>query len=143
MGLTVNIGHMGCLMPKAGPASFNVIHVNGIHRVRVSFCGCGNSIHPRQQLLRRGWYPATIHQPHTCATFIVLNHFHLQTLHSKLTATHFIAALERETDNTGLVPVKVCDALEFLVNRTCAYTLLGPLCQFPAYVAGMAPSNDA
>jgi hypothetical protein len=111
MGLTVNLGHAGCLMPKAGHTLFTVIHVNGIHRVWVAFCGCGSLIHPRQQLLRRGWYPATIHQPQTCATFIVLNHFHLQTLHSKLMATHFIAALEREMDNTGLVPIKVCRIL--------------------------------
>ncbi|KAF9506615.1 hypothetical protein BS47DRAFT_1374076 [Hydnum rufescens UP504] len=41
-----------------------------------------------------------------CATFVALNHFHLQTIHSKLTTTHFIAALECETDNTGLVTVK-------------------------------------
>jgi CxC2 like cysteine cluster associated with KDZ transposases len=94
-------------MPKDGPISFTIIHTNGIHPVRIVFCGCASSVHPRQQLLRRGWFPATIHQPHTCATFTVLNHFHLQTLHSKLTATHFIAAIERETDNTGLVPVKV------------------------------------
>lgn len=98
-------------MPKNGPASFTVIHTNGIHDVHVVFCGCGDAVHPRHQLLRRGWFPATIHQPQTCATFVVLNHFHLQTVHSKLTATHFIAALERETDNTGLVTVKVCSRL--------------------------------
>ncbi|KAF9514326.1 hypothetical protein BS47DRAFT_1295198, partial [Hydnum rufescens UP504] len=73
---------------------FSVIHINGIHHIHVVFCGCGSSVHTQQQLLHHGWFPTTIHQPHMCATFMVLNHFHLQMLHSKVTATHFIATIE-------------------------------------------------
>ena len=69
MGLIVYLGHKGCLMPKNGPASFTVVHTNGIHDVHVVFCGCGDAVHPRHQLLRRGWFPATIHQPQTCDLF--------------------------------------------------------------------------
>jgi CxC2 like cysteine cluster associated with KDZ transposases len=108
MGLIIYLGHMGCLMPRDGPTSFTIIHTNGIHHIHIVFCSCAISVHPQQQLLCHAWFPATIHQPQTCAMFAVLNHFHLQTLHSKLTATHFISAIEHETDNTGLVPVKVC-----------------------------------
>ncbi|KAF9513214.1 hypothetical protein BS47DRAFT_1296509, partial [Hydnum rufescens UP504] len=105
MGLRVYLGHTNCPMKKE-PSLLTIIHTNGIHRVVIIFCGCGAAIHPQHQLLRRGWYPATIHQPSTCVTFIVLNHFHLQTLQSKLSAMHFVTAIERETDNMGLVSVK-------------------------------------
>jgi hypothetical protein len=52
-------------------------------------------------------------QPQTCATFTLLHHFHLQILQSKMSTHHFYEALERETDNTDLVPIKVCLNLSF------------------------------
>ncbi|KAF9508423.1 hypothetical protein BS47DRAFT_1250484, partial [Hydnum rufescens UP504] len=98
MGLKVYLGHTNCPMTKE-PSLFTIIHTNGIHCVNVLLCGCGATIHPWYQLLCCSWYPATIHQPQTCMTFIVLNHFHLLTLQYKLSATHFITALVREMDN--------------------------------------------
>ncbi|KAF9502956.1 hypothetical protein BS47DRAFT_1266499, partial [Hydnum rufescens UP504] len=101
MGLKIYLGHTDCLMRKS-PASFTIIHTNGIHHVDVVFCGC-----------------ATIHQPQMCATFVIFNHFHLQMLQSKLLANHFIAAIERETDNTGLVSIK--DRYISFLQMTCEW----------------------
>ncbi|KAF9506633.1 hypothetical protein BS47DRAFT_1305009, partial [Hydnum rufescens UP504] len=98
MGLIIHLGHTGCSMPKDGPASFTVIHTNGIHPS--PFTRDTNSY-----VMDGIWL--LIHQPQTCVTFVVLNHFHLQTLHSKVSATHFIAAIERETDNTGMLSMKM------------------------------------
>ncbi|KAF9505610.1 hypothetical protein BS47DRAFT_1433238 [Hydnum rufescens UP504] len=105
MGLKIYLGHTDCLMRKS-PASFTIIHTNGIHRVDVVFCGCGAAVHPQQQLLRCGWYPATIHQPQMCATFVIFNHFHLQMLQSKLLANHFIAAIEQQVMATMSLGLK-------------------------------------
>ena len=61
----------------------------------------------RQQLLRAEWFPATVHQPQTCATLRVLEHFHALTLTGKLSAHEFYKALECLTDNTELAIPKV------------------------------------
>ena len=109
LGLQIQLGHCGtpCPNPHPGPSSFVVIHINGLHFVNVSFCNCALAPHPREQLLHHEWFPATVHKPHTCATFQVLRHFHLQSLQSKISTIHFYNALERETDNTGLQPPPV------------------------------------
>jgi hypothetical protein len=52
--------------------------------------------------MQHEWFPATVHQPQTCATFQVLRHFHLQSFQSKISTIHFYNALERETENVGL-----------------------------------------
>ncbi|KAF9504389.1 hypothetical protein BS47DRAFT_1374397 [Hydnum rufescens UP504] len=104
LGLRLQLGHMGtmCPSPRAGPSSFVVIHVNGLHYVNIQLCSCPLAPHPRQQLMRHQWFPATVHQPQTCATFQVLRHFHLLSFQSKISTIHFYNALERETENAGL-----------------------------------------
>ncbi|KAI0772180.1 hypothetical protein BC629DRAFT_1595397 [Irpex lacteus] len=86
MGLMVQLGHIGgepCRASVMGPRSFMVIDVNGIHPVNQAV-------------------PATLTDPTTCATFAVLEHFHITTLQSKITAYDYYSALEKLTDNTGL-----------------------------------------
>lgn len=51
-------------------------------------------------MLRAGWYPASVTDPSTCATFSVLDQFHLLNLAGGLNTLDFIGALERLTDGT-------------------------------------------
>ncbi|KAF9504109.1 hypothetical protein BS47DRAFT_1401750 [Hydnum rufescens UP504] len=108
LGLTVQLGHLAyqkCPVPVYASSSFIVIHMNGVHSIRVTFCGCSNAPHHRVQLLRRRWFPSTVLQPKSCATFKVLHQYHLLSLSSKISIHHFYDMLERLTNNTGLVPV--------------------------------------
>ncbi|THU85769.1 hypothetical protein K435DRAFT_822325 [Dendrothele bispora CBS 962.96] len=53
-------------------------------------------------LLRRRWYPATHLDPHTCATFDLLNHFHIMTLQGKVNVYDYYNGLEKLRNNGGL-----------------------------------------
>ncbi|KAJ8494859.1 hypothetical protein ONZ45_g13096 [Pleurotus djamor] len=109
-GLQVQLGHYPgtiCTHPLT-VEEFTILHVNGIHSITVKFCNCDRrSEHGtnRQQLLRRGWFPATFEQPRTCATFALLDHFQSQTLQSKVTAYDYYSALQLLTDNSGLMKI--------------------------------------
>ncbi|KAF9508989.1 hypothetical protein BS47DRAFT_1365591 [Hydnum rufescens UP504] len=108
LGLTVQLGHPAyqkCPVPVYASSSFVVIHTNGVHSIRVMFCGCSNAPHHRVQLLRRHWFLSTVLQPKSCAMFEVLHQYQLLSLSSKISIHHFYDMLERLTDNTGLVPV--------------------------------------
>lgn len=86
-----------------------VMHVNGLHRVNVAFCGCPGHVTHRVQLLRSSWWPATPFAPRTCATLELLELFHCVSLQGKLNAFSFYRALELLTDATLLsgVPVSI------------------------------------
>ncbi|KAI0060628.1 hypothetical protein BV25DRAFT_1806815 [Artomyces pyxidatus] len=104
LGLDVQLGHAAgqrCKFPEAGPADFIVIHSNGIHSVSLLFCGC-TRVERRVQLLRAAWWPATPLDPHTAATFSVLDMFHRLNLQGKLNVYDFWNTLVIKTDNTGL-----------------------------------------
>ncbi|KAF9503292.1 hypothetical protein BS47DRAFT_1374483 [Hydnum rufescens UP504] len=97
LGLTVQLGHpvyQKCPVPVYASSS-----------VRVTFCGCSNAPHHCVQLLCWRWFPSTVLQPKSCATFEVLHQYQLLSLSSKISIHHFYNMLERLTDNTGLVPV--------------------------------------
>ncbi|CDO74326.1 hypothetical protein BN946_scf184348.g1 [Trametes cinnabarina] len=91
-----------------------VLHVNGVHTVRLEFCECSASKR-RTQLLRLGWWPATPFEPKTAATMVLLRQFHLLNLQGKLPAYDFYRALELATDNIGL---------EHLPDRSSAFMLM-------------------
>ncbi|KAJ8489239.1 hypothetical protein ONZ45_g13657 [Pleurotus djamor] len=105
LGLRVQLGHpigVTCSSPTS-VSNFVVIHVNGLHVIHLDFCGCEKVKDyglPRQQLLQRRWFPATISQPQSCATFYLLDHFSMNTLQGKVTMYDYYAALEKLTDNT-------------------------------------------
>jgi hypothetical protein len=113
MGLRVQLGHRvgeTCDAPQAGHKDFAVIHTNSIHPVALDYCGCRDEHivgSRRQQLLRRSWYPATHKEPKTCSTIVGLDTFHIMTLQGKVTAYDYYSGLEKLTDNTGLVKVRV------------------------------------
>jgi CxC2 like cysteine cluster associated with KDZ transposases len=109
LGLRVQLGHLDlcCANPQPGHKDFIVIHTNGIHCVTVDFCDCDQRVSPRLQLLRRRWFPVTVHYPQTCCTFHVLEQYHTLTLTGKLSGYDFYKSLEHLTDNTGLNVSKV------------------------------------
>ncbi|KAG1751487.1 uncharacterized protein EDB91DRAFT_1326886 [Suillus paluster] len=74
------------LQPQPKPAynnDFTVIDVHGIHE-------------------------ATSTDPRTAATFTVLEHFHLLSFESKVSAFEFYHCIARRSDNTGVNPIKDC-----------------------------------
>ncbi|KAF5375506.1 hypothetical protein D9615_009182 [Tricholomella constricta] len=110
LGLRIQLGHRvgeACSNPKPAFANdFVVVHVNGIHEVALDFCDCQTAQLHFIQLLRFRWFPATVTQPKSAATFSVLKHFHLLTFESKASSFEFYNALARLTDNVGVDKVK-------------------------------------
>ena len=112
-GLCVQLGHGGdaCKHPDIMRSQLTVLDVNGIHQVNVAYCNCEKAIgsfERRIQLLRAGWFPATLDRPKTVITFDALDLFHALTLQSKITFYDFYHTLVRRTDNSGIrvVPVR-------------------------------------
>ncbi|KAI6168037.1 hypothetical protein EDD17DRAFT_1773109 [Pisolithus thermaeus] len=85
---------------------FMIIHGNGVHSVKLDFCGCESAEAPFQQLLRIHWFLASSKKPHTAAMFNVLEQFHLLSFESKVSAFEFYQSLSHISDNTGLNPPK-------------------------------------
>lgn len=113
LGLRVQLGHIPgftCAHPHPAPYHFSVIHTNGIHSLRIDYCQCDNARAAgshRQQLLRRGWFPATHTEPKSCASFAVLEQFHMLNLQGKIAGYDYFSGIEKLTDNTGLSKLKV------------------------------------
>ncbi|KAG1821349.1 hypothetical protein EV424DRAFT_1511830 [Suillus variegatus] len=110
LGLRIQLGdhtEQLCRNPKpARDNDFVIIDVHGIHEVALDFCDCANASSHYRQLLRRRLFPATSTEPRTAATFAVLEHFHLLSFESKVSAYEFYHSLARRSDNTGIVPIK-------------------------------------
>ncbi|KZP18044.1 hypothetical protein FIBSPDRAFT_717468, partial [Athelia psychrophila] len=110
IGLQIQLGHDGQDCPAPAPLTkstdFEVIDTSGQHTVTISFCGCPgfgvSHYHPRIQLLRMQWLPATTDRPNTAFTFDVLNTFQLLSLQGKLSAYDFYQSLVHKTDNLGI-----------------------------------------
>jgi hypothetical protein len=79
-----------------------VLDSNGIHKIRVHFCGCALAMraNKRKQLMRAGWYPATVIDPQTCVTFRVLERYHLLNVLGGVNVHDFVGSLERLTNAT-------------------------------------------
>jgi len=106
LGLRIQLGHDGdkCPIPISGPQNFVVFDVSGAHTVNVDFCDC-NPLQPldrRVQLLRRGWFPATLARPQTAFTFEFLEVFHELTLQGKVNLYDFYHTILHRTDNANL-----------------------------------------
>ncbi|KAG2031785.1 hypothetical protein BDR03DRAFT_936229 [Suillus americanus] len=59
-----------------------------------------------KQLLRTRWYPATTSDPRTAAMFALLEHFHLMSFESKISAYEFYHSLARRNNNAGLSDIR-------------------------------------
>ncbi|KAJ6474802.1 hypothetical protein C8R45DRAFT_935329 [Mycena sanguinolenta] len=97
----IQIGHNGmpCKSP-VGERLVTVVHGNGVHSTRLSFCGCQEMPpHKIRQLMRARLFPATTKDPHTVFTVSVLKEFQLHNLESKKAAYDYLGALRRLSDN--------------------------------------------
>ncbi|KAJ7511254.1 hypothetical protein B0H11DRAFT_2215093 [Mycena galericulata] len=102
LGLVYQLGHGGfkCKFPEPVLRTMVVIDESVIHKVSYQFCGCSmaDSANNLSQLLRNAWFPATMTDPDTCATFSVLELFRLLNVEGDVNVHDFIGALERKTD---------------------------------------------
>lgn len=127
LGLVVQIGEHGkstsCPMPNRRVVV--VLHLNGIHEVVVEACGCRFDLELYQQFLRTSWFPATPLSPETCATFELLDLFHLLNLQGNLTVYDFFKVLEGQTDgwHLGNIPVSLESRI---LTSTLTDLALGP-----------------
>ncbi|THU98424.1 hypothetical protein K435DRAFT_818886 [Dendrothele bispora CBS 962.96] len=96
LGLVVYLGtHKSgdtCNQPRM-VNSFTVVHVNGLHSIRIAYCNCDK--------LRA--------DPRTCVTYEVLNHFHVMTLQGKVTTYDYYNGLEKLRNNANLKKTKAGD----------------------------------
>jgi hypothetical protein len=105
------LGHLPgvrCPLARAAHKDFIVIHHNGLHCVLVDYCSCNTSYEAYQQLIDIVWFPATLLEPQTCATNIVMRQFHALNLQGKITAYNFYKSLVLLTDATGVLVPPVC-----------------------------------
>ncbi|KAJ7789537.1 hypothetical protein B0H14DRAFT_2397384 [Mycena olivaceomarginata] len=108
LGLVIQLGHppgMSCSNSLRGHTDFVVIDVTGVHNVAVHFCLCDSRVEKRQQLMRVYWWPATVRDPQTCATFAVIRLFRILNCQAKVSAHDFLRSLEMLTNNDGMKPV--------------------------------------
>lgn len=119
LGYHVQLNHRfgeSCPSPAAAFGGvLTVLDLNGVHTVSVSFCDCVRKVPHIIQLLRFGWFPATVKFPRTAVTFRLLRFYQLLSFESKATVFEFHKTISRLTDNTGTKIPKV-DMTFFLLN---------------------------
>ncbi|KAJ6544608.1 hypothetical protein DFH09DRAFT_928307 [Mycena vulgaris] len=105
LGLVYQLGHGGfrCPFPDDATHSLTVIEAPTIHRVTARYCKCEKSddADNLEQLMRNAWYPATVTDPGTCATFRSLEAYRLYNVVGNMNVRDFITALERVTNTTA------------------------------------------
>jgi hypothetical protein len=90
--------------PKDNIHKMVVIEVPIIHQIQMRYCACEKSddADNLQQLMRNGWFPATVTDPGTCATFRSLEAYRLYSVVGNMNVRDFITALNRVTDSTAV-----------------------------------------
>ncbi|KAF7327196.1 CxC2 domain-containing protein [Mycena kentingensis (nom. inval.)] len=93
IGLVHQIGHGGfpCPFPDVATRKMTVIDAPHVHVVQYRFCNCARAqaADDVSQLLRNGWYPATVLEPATCATFRTLRTFRLYNVVGNMNVARF------------------------------------------------------
>ncbi|KAJ7784907.1 hypothetical protein DFH07DRAFT_763520 [Mycena maculata] len=106
----VELGHGGfaCVYPDEKIHKMTIIEAPIIHEVRVRYCKCSKSDYADNlaQLLRNVWYPATVTDPGTCATFRTLKAYRLYAVVGNLNIHDFVRAMERATNATASTGMK-------------------------------------
>ena len=107
LGLQSQLGHpLGDTCPNPEQCSgdnFTILDTQSIQSVSLDFCTCGASNQSKTvQLLRSQFYPETVVNPRTAATFHALETFELLSYISKVSAFKYYQALSHLSDNSGL-----------------------------------------
>lgn len=113
-----------------------VIEAPIIHEIRMRYCRCAKSDNADnlEQLMRNAWYPATVTDPGTCATFRCLETYRMYNVVGNLNVQDFITALERVTDSSassGLTWLPVSVAYVINERRTELESLVGSIPTIP------------
>jgi len=125
LGLVLNLVHSTDVCPvNPETQRILVVDLSGYHFIRVRFCACSRSsfLDPFRQLLREGWFPASILRPKTVFTFDLLDTYHKISMQGKLNLYDFYTAVMQKTDNCGHAKVKVCQSTDIACHTT--YTVL-------------------
>lgn len=134
MDYCYQLGHNGGPCPVPGALrTVTVMHVNGVHTVSTSICGCNLSddTNKWRQYIRMGWYPASTAQPRTLATFECLRTFRRLNVIANVNVRDYVTTLERLTDPMGQ---------EFVIDR---YKSFGLMSQQVSYLDRMRRSGVA
>ena len=119
LGLRYQLGHSSvpCPCPHPGPANFVIFDLSGFHNVSINYCLCGDEPLPFwTQLLREGWFPATLLRPQTVFSFDFLETFHeLILLQGKTNLYDYYNTLLQRSDNANLSTSIVSSAFLFFV----------------------------
>ncbi|KAG0700258.1 hypothetical protein DFH29DRAFT_807820, partial [Suillus ampliporus] len=111
LGVHFQLGHpigIRCINPKsASNNDFVILDCNGVHEVRLDFCGCESAQPHITQLLRVRLFPSTTTDPKSAATFRVLEYFQMLSFESKASVWEFYNTVAHLTDNTGICVLKV------------------------------------
>jgi hypothetical protein len=85
------------------------VDTSGIHQVAYALCGCERvgASDTIIQLMRAGWWPATMLRPRTAVTLTTLRLFHALTIQGKVNPYEFYSGLARITDGAGAHQLKV------------------------------------
>lgn len=112
LGQVIQLGHPtgeACINSEPCYSSlFTVLNTNGMHDIILQFCNCETKQAHYVQLLRFGWFLATVSFPHTALTLRLLKHFQILSFEPKLTVYKYHQTLQCLTDNTGTQPKQVC-----------------------------------
>jgi hypothetical protein len=105
LGLVYQLGHGGfpCPFPTEKVYKMTIIEAPVIHQLTLRYCKCEKSDEADnlEQLMRNQWYPATVTDLGTCATFLSLEAYRLYNVVGNLNVKDFITSLERVTDATA------------------------------------------
>ncbi|KAJ7908412.1 hypothetical protein B0H13DRAFT_1617500 [Mycena leptocephala] len=127
-GLAIQLGHppgFACPTVTAGNKNFVLIDITGVHEIKVRFCECNAEIPHWRQLMWARWWPATVINPQTCATFAVVRLFQIMNCLGKVSAHNFMRSLELLSNNDGLHPVSIMwRAFRHIVRQYCTTLMM-------------------
>ena len=111
--MVVNLGHSHNRCPNPSQLSRRLVICDstGIHTHTVRFCKCldatAQDTAEWRQLMRFGWFPATMDRPATVFTFRMLKTFQELSFQGKTNLYDYWRTIERITDNSGGTDVPV------------------------------------
>ena len=91
-----------------------IVDISGVHQLQINWCQCKTAAEPHIQLLRNRLFPASIKRPSTAFTFSLLEHFHIDSVECKTSASSFFSKLRRLTNASSphSVPVRLANIFE-------------------------------
>ncbi|KAK7450153.1 hypothetical protein VKT23_013036 [Stygiomarasmius scandens] len=102
LGFVLPVGHptgQSCICAPSTPLTSLVVLDTTGAQLKVRYCSCFSARGRVQQLLRARFFPATLDNPRTVATFRLLEHFQLLSFVSKASTREYCNFLTRVTNN--------------------------------------------